>query len=81
MYRKAVFRRQRLYEGLVAICLVATNAVMHMSDGEHQAEFFLTCQQRTKQRHRIRAAGDGNGDALAGPEQLFVEMDDWRSMH
>jgi hypothetical protein len=46
--------------------------VIDVNDREHDAELFAHLKQKAQKRNRIRAAGNGNAEAIAGMKQLRI---------
>lgn len=65
--------RQRGNELFVPIGFRSANAVMHVGDGKHQADFARAAGERAQQTHGVRARRHGDGNSHAGAQRRSVE--------
>ena len=63
--RKAVPLAQRLHKGLIAVAFRAAQPVIHMRRADRPAHRVPQTAQRQRQRHGIRAAGQGDHQPLS----------------
>src|SRR6185437_7573756 len=68
-----VLQSEGLYELLVTIGLFPAKLMIQVNDGENDAQLFAQLQEQPQQRHRIRAAGYSNTDAVAGLNQFLTK--------
>lgn len=57
-------------EFLVLVGFGGAQFVIEVDDGKDNAEFGAKLPQKAQQRDRIRSAGDGDAQAIAGLQQL-----------
>ena len=70
MERQLVLARELGNEGLIFVGLDAAESVIEMHDGEDGSEFGAELKQKSQQRHRICATGNGNAHTVPGLQQL-----------
>ena len=70
MKRQIVLLGESAYEGFICIGLVTANLVIEVCDGKNAAQLTSRIEQQAEQSHRVRAARNGNRNAIARTQQL-----------
>ena len=79
---KTILMGKAANEVTIYISFGAANPVVEVRDEQYHPELFAKFQQQAQESHRVRSAGNSNGDAITGADEpLLTNVLEYCGLH